>query len=113
MSLVFYNIYFVLYVLAVWIYVGVATIILTPKGKMYFEQRIDDPIAINTRTSQLVSLLVCGSGTVMVVLLLAPFFITVIGVPDWIDFLVAFSGAAIIEVYAYTRKSRVHAFKKK
>jgi hypothetical protein len=112
-TLLFQNIIFFLYVLTVWIYVYIATILLTPKGKLYFEQRLHDPIVINARTSQLVSLFVCGSGTVMVVLLLAPFFITVLGVADWIDFLVAFSGAAIVEVYAYTRKYREDTFKNK
>ncbi|TFH03673.1 MAG: hypothetical protein E4H14_16300 [Candidatus Thorarchaeota archaeon] len=105
MTLIFQSIPFTLYVIAVWIYVLIATVLLTPKGKLYFEQRVKDPVAINAKNAQLISLTVCGSGSVMIVLLLAPFFITVLGIPDWIDFVVAFLVATIIEVYAYSRKS--------
>ena len=108
MTLIFESIYFILYVFAIWIYVCIATLLLTPKGKMYFRQRLNDPITINARNSQLVSLFVCGLGTIMVLLLLTPFFITIMGMPDWIDFVIAFSGAAIIEVYAYSQKSHAH-----
>ncbi len=113
MTLIFESVYFTLYVLAVWIYVYIATILLTPRGKLYFERRLKNPIDINARNAQLISLVVCGSGTVMVVLLLAPIFITVMGIPDWIDFGVAFLGAAIIEVYAYSRRSREYVSKNK
>ncbi|MFW9798132.1 MAG: hypothetical protein ACFFE2_13920 [Candidatus Thorarchaeota archaeon] len=106
MSLLFQNAFFVLYVLVIWIYVGVTTTLLTPRVRLYFEQQLDDPVVISARTSQLVSTTVCGFGTVIVILLLAPFFITFFGVPDWFEFLVAFSGATIIEVSVYSRKSR-------
>ena len=80
------------------------TTVLTQKGNSYFRQHSHDHTVINARNSQLVSIIVCGSGTVIVLLLLTPFFISIFGVPDLIDFLIAFSGAAIIEIYSYSRK---------
>jgi hypothetical protein len=110
MSLIIQNAFFALYVIIIWIYVGIATILLTPRVTLYFEQHSNDPVVINARTSQLVSEIVCGSGTVLIVLLLAPFFIALFGSPDWIDFLVAFSGAAIVEISVYSLRS--HDFSK-
>jgi len=102
-SLVFQNSYFVLYVLIVWIYVFISTKLLAQKGNLYFRQQMHDPTVVNARNSQLVSLLACGSAAIIVVLLLTPYFTSIFGMPDLIDFLIAFSGAAIIEVYSYSR----------